>query len=843
MKKLLYILLSLPLIVLGQVDDIELIEGLTINIDIQEGWNNIGYTCHYEKDATVAFFSIEDKIILAKDVVGNAYLPEWNFNGIGNLIPGYGYQLKTSDAINQFSFNSSCLIGCLSSWADNFDVHALFDDESCYRYGCIDPLADNYNVLVTIDDGSCIFPIGCTEQWADNYDELAIIDSGSCYKDGCTSANAINYDSYATIDDGNCYFDGCTDPNAWNYEPLASIDNGLCTYGTPIECQLTYGWNMVGFTACEITPIEEAVNNALSNGAGISNTFQIIKDIRGKFWHSSLGDYSALTQLTPGEGYMMYVNGEPTTIQFSEQYCNDITYQLNSGWNLVAFTGSIEADNNLESSMDNALGNSAGIYSTFQVIKTVSGQFWSPQFAQINTFNPGQAYMMYVSGDPTTVSFTDNYTQIFENNPGEVFDLPVTDNNMSVVFPAGTLTEFAGYELNAYVVKYFYDSYMGEFLGEVPIDSVIVPTSTTIVINEDGSAGISVIGTDNMCNCDLASAGDEIEFSILMNGETIILIETPSISYNTNGVEMINTFSSYTIDGNPVVFGCTDEGFIEFDYVANMDNGSCVILVVEGCTDSYACNYNSNANTEDGSCIYFDESCCETCEDVIDVDNDCPCDENELLGCTDSLACNYNELSTDSDASCTYTEEGYDCEGNILQLLEIGALMHGGIVFYIDESGEHGLIAALADITEGSNMGGWGTVEGFEWGCSNQTVIGADGTSIGTGYQNTLDIVAENCQTQQGGITAAQAAFNYSSEGFTDWYLPSYDELLEMYNTIGNGNVDVSIGGFEMSETPYYWFSSELSNSTAWFVYFYNVPTNSTADKIDSLRVRAVRSF
>ena len=44
MKNLLYILLSLPLIVLGQVDDIELIEGLTINIDIQEGWNNIGYT-------------------------------------------------------------------------------------------------------------------------------------------------------------------------------------------------------------------------------------------------------------------------------------------------------------------------------------------------------------------------------------------------------------------------------------------------------------------------------------------------------------------------------------------------------------------------------------------------------------------------------------------------------------------------------------------------------------------------------------------------------------------------------------------------------------------------------
>jgi len=837
MKNLLYILLSLPLIVLGQVDDIELIEGLTINIDIQEGWNNIGYTCHYEKDATVAFFSIEDKIILAKDVVGNAYLPEWNFNGIGNLIPGYGYQLKTSEAINQFSFNSSCLIGCISSWADNYDVHALFDDESCYRYGCMDPLADNYNALVTIDDGSCIFPIGCTEQWADNYDELAIIDSGSCYKDGCTTASAINYDSYATIDDGNCYFDGCTDPGAWNYEPLASIDNGLCTYGTPIEYQLSAGWNMVGFTACEITPIEEAVDNALGNGAGITNTFEIIKDVRGKFWHSSLGDYSTLVQLTPGEGYMMYVYGATTTIQFSEDYCNDITYQLNSGWNMVAFTGGIDSDNNLESSMDNALGNSAGIANTFQVIKTASGQFWSSVYSQIYTFNPGQAYLMYVSGDPTTVSFTDNSTQIFENNPGVEFVLPTSDKNMSVVFTPGTLNDFIGGQIYA------------------TINGQIVSENSTI--NENGSAGIAVIGQDwnSESNFELADPGDEIEFAILINGETIVIVDVnPPIIYQTNGFTTVTgEMLTFNVDDNPVEFGCTDEGFIEFNNFANIDDGSCVILIVEGCTDSYACNYNSNANTDYYyyySCIYdFDLNACATCSGEqdgtgiiidYDLDSDGICDENEIVGCTDALACNYNELFTDSDASCTYTEEGFDCEGNVL--LEIGALMHGGIVFYIDESGEHGLIAALEDITEGSNMGVWGTSEGFEWGCFNQTVSGADGLAIGTGYQNTLDIVAQNCQTQNGGITAAQATLNYAVEGFTDWYLPSFNELQEMYNTIGNGGTEGNIGGFEINEFSYYWSSSESYNNYAWIVHFNSGTTNPNG-KNSSLRVRAVRAF
>jgi len=222
--------------------------------------------------------------------------------------------------------------------------------------------------------------------------------------------------------------------------------------GVPIEYQLTSGWNMVGFTACEITPIEEAVNNALGNGSSISNTFSIIKDIRGKFWHSSLGEYSSLTQLTPGEGYMMYVNGEPTTVQFSEDYCNDITYQLNSGWNLVAFTGDVNADSNIWTSMNNALVNSAGIYSTIEVIKNASGQFWSPNFEQLTTFTPGQAYVMYVNSDPwdlTTVSFTDNSTQIFQNNPGEEFYLPTTDNNMSIVFPEGILNDFIGGQIFA----------------------------------------------------------------------------------------------------------------------------------------------------------------------------------------------------------------------------------------------------------------------------------------------------------------------------------------------------------------------------------------------------------
>jgi len=41
---------------------------------------------------------VQSSVIIAKDFEGNAYLPEWNFNGIGDLSVGQGYQIKTSVA-------------------------------------------------------------------------------------------------------------------------------------------------------------------------------------------------------------------------------------------------------------------------------------------------------------------------------------------------------------------------------------------------------------------------------------------------------------------------------------------------------------------------------------------------------------------------------------------------------------------------------------------------------------------------------------------------------------------------------------------------------------------------
>ena len=68
----------------------------------------IGYlrTSPAAADAVLADMNASGNLIIAKDYLGAAYLPEWNFNGIGNLNPGQAYQIKVNNAdVLQYNAN------------------------------------------------------------------------------------------------------------------------------------------------------------------------------------------------------------------------------------------------------------------------------------------------------------------------------------------------------------------------------------------------------------------------------------------------------------------------------------------------------------------------------------------------------------------------------------------------------------------------------------------------------------------------------------------------------------------------------------------------------------------
>ena len=78
-------------------------------IFMPEGWSLFGYTCIESIDVIDAFIEISDKIVIAKDYNGLAYFPEYEFNGIGDLVYGMGYQIKLTEEIENFQFCSQLL--------------------------------------------------------------------------------------------------------------------------------------------------------------------------------------------------------------------------------------------------------------------------------------------------------------------------------------------------------------------------------------------------------------------------------------------------------------------------------------------------------------------------------------------------------------------------------------------------------------------------------------------------------------------------------------------------------------------------------------------------------------
>ena len=172
--------------------------------------------------------------------------------------------------------------------------------------------------------------------------------------------------------------------------------------------------------------------------------------------------------------------------------------------------------------------------------------------------------------------------------------------------------------------------------------------------------------------------------------------------------------------------------------------------------------------------------------------------------------------------------------------LVVGDSYQGGKVAYIFQQGDpgydpnvqHGLIAAPTDIFINNDRAG------LAWGCVNappqqsdiQVLSGANGTALGTGEQNTLDIVAE-CSEQN---IAAKAALDYSNGGYSDWFLPSSVELNKLRDN------RLTIGGFD--DNLWYWSSTQLDGYAYayWFVYE-NVA--GPIDKSDQRAVRPIKYF
>jgi len=155
----------------------------------------------------------------------------------------------------------------------------------------------------------------------------------------------------------------------------------------------------------------------------------------------------------------------------------------------------------------------------------------------------------------------------------------------------------------------------------------------------------------------------------------------------------------------------------------------------------------------------------------------------------------------------------------------IGDFREGGIVIWVDDTGQHGLVCDLTDYAA-------------IWGCNGTEIVGADSLTVGSGLQNTEDILAI-CQTA--GI-AARVANDLVAQEYSDWYLPSKEELKYIWlNSFIISERSIALGGGRLD--AYYWTSSEYDADHAWCWDLKFGADDHSYSKETPARVRAIRTF
>jgi hypothetical protein len=156
-------------------------------------------------------------------------------------------------------------------------------------------------------------------------------------------------------------------------------------------------------------------------------------------------------------------------------------------------------------------------------------------------------------------------------------------------------------------------------------------------------------------------------------------------------------------------------------------------------------------------------------------------------------------------------------QNNSTSVHRIGEKFGGGIIFYIDETGQHGLIAAPFDQSYG-----------IKWGCAHNKI---NANTLNDGVLNTI-VIIRNC----GKETAAGICSDLGIGGFNDWYLPSLNELALLYQN------RMKVDGLTTGD---YWSSTEYTKggNDSWAIHFGRNGKNFYYNKNERYYVRAIRKF
>jgi hypothetical protein len=173
---------------------------------------------------------------------------------------------------------------------------------------------------------------------------------------------------------------------------------------------------------------------------------------------------------------------------------------------------------------------------------------------------------------------------------------------------------------------------------------------------------------------------------------------------------------------------------------------------------------------------------------------------------------------------------------NNVTTYSVGDFAHGGIVFWVDETGQHGLVCAKEDQSS------------MRWYAGTYGDTQAKGDGPFAGKANTSIIIAAQVAIGDDGNTYAARICNelqITEEGKTygDWYLPSIEELNLMYLNKSIIDAAAIANGGSAFIFNIYWSSTEFDNFNACFQDFISGKQDEFLKNTATYSVRAVRAF
>ena len=334
-----------------------------------------------------------------------------------------------------------------------------------------------------------------------------------------------------------------------------------------------------------------------------------------------------------------------------------------------------------------------------------------------------------------------------------------------------------------------------------------------------------------------------MQISILQNGTTgtPVYVETQTTTTNANGLVSIEIGTGTVVSGN---FTTIDWANGTYFIKTETDPTGGTSYTITGTTQLMSVPYALHAKTADsitGTVNY--------------TETDPLFGASVANGITSTDTANWNNHTIDTDTHIDSTGisglgyvAGAHTDSTAIANMGfvagsgsghyVGELFGGGIVYYVYDNGQHGLIASLDDLNGGSGVAWSGT----------STLIGATAQSMTNGVGNTAAMVAQNATANKAGTLCN----TYAGGSFTDWYLPSNREMYllasqdVLIDQILDNDGNPATNGFSQENVAptygRYWSSTELGSNSAWLYYFSNGNSNLIL-KSTTYRVRAVRAF